>query len=1782
MTKYLFVFIHLLFLVKPVFGQNDTAIIPYWIDMMQNEKVNFFQTQRAFDIYWQNRTIDKGSGWKPFKRWEYSTALRTDEFGNIIPLANLYKAINLWDSAINNSGAKYTLGAPCYSNGFWKELGPIKYPANNTSQPTGMGRINAIAFHPKNAAIIYAGAPSGGLWISKNYGKTWASNTDSLPTLGVSAIAIVPNAPDTLFIGTGDRDASDASGLGVLWSTDGGSTWKSRNSGMGTVTVGRLIIDPVNHNILIAATSNGIYRSTNYGNTWSQRIGGNFKEIIFALGSSNVVFASMNGGFYRSGDNGINWIKITNGLPTSGVSRGVIAVTPADTNYVYFLETNGSVFQGMYRSSDKGLNFTTRSTTPNIMDYSHLGTGNGGQAWYDLDVAADPINKDVVYSAGVNIFKSTDGGATWKINAHWVGTGAPAVHADHHALEYNPHDNYLFSGNDGGVHYQKYSDSLWINVSAGLAVSQIYKLGQSATNKKILINGYQDNGSARYNGSFTTVFGGDGMDCLVDFTDESISFGEIYYGSIFRVKNNNPENYVAGNGRNGITESGAWVTPFLLKSGNPNTMFVGYKNVWRSNNIKASNISTITWSKISDNLGGSNSANINFLENNSTQPNMLYVARSDNKFFRTSNANLNTPTWTELTSTLPAGGAINSIETHFKDSNLVYIAQSNRIYKSSNRGVSWTNISANLPNVPFLSILIDTSSSKGGMYVGGYAGVFYTDQTMSTWIPFSYGMPKTSRVQDLEIYYSPKTRAESHLVAATYGRGNWVTPLFDDDKKPIADFEISDTTVCTLTSLSLTNKSLNLATVFTWSIKPGYISFINGTNTNDENVQIVCNNAGPFSVTLYAENCMGVDSITKFFKIEAFDSTRKASCIPAANVYNNWGMGITDFTLHGKNHQSLFTKDEGEYLDYTCNTIFKLKPDTFYKVNILTNPSNSEYVRGFIDFNDNGSLSDPGEMVIQTSSGKNHLDTIVVPNSVVMNKPLRMRIMSDFNNFSSPCAKLSYGQTQDYAVYFELPILRAVSNLDSVCAFSQVTISDSSLNNFAYYDWDFGPFASPSKASGKGPHSIKFSSGGYQKIALTINKLYSKSFDSLVFVKPTPNQGYIYYPAKGLCEGVSDSIVAVDSNKLGSKFTWHKDGKLLSTTGHVMNFKKMILTDSGSYNTVTTFNGCTDTGFSVKLNVFASPHSGFNVNDSTQCFRANNIQIINSSVLKIGNILYNYQMGDGKNYSSAQPSHRYTSDGNFNIKQVVSTSNGCKDSSIVKVRVFEQPVAGISAGSLNYCLRSQAFDFKSNSTITKGTILRDYWQVSGFSKDSGSNYKPTLITSGKYSLRLISVSDQKCADTSTLPIEVFPNPTSSFSVNDSDQCFKNHNFLLTNKSSVSSGVISDVFWDLGDASTSSVIGSINKKYTSNGTYLIKLITTSDKLCSDTFAGNLLLFPQPNLKFGVNNAAQCLSTNLFTFNDSSKISSGNLVFYHWNFGDNNSQNTKNTAHSYLNSNSYNVVHWVESDKGCRDSATIPVQINQDPIADFKYFNACVYDTVKFLDASSFTLNNIVKYKWILEPNDFRTSNNPNKVYYSSGVKTISLVVYDTKGCKDSIAKNITVFSKPSAAFTWSTEALGGTNTLLKLSDRSTGAINWQWTDGAMNQSSSNNVDFKYSDSATVRIILTVSNDEGCVDTDQQVIRINPVVILHFPNAFSPNGDLLNDILKPEGIERVASYHLVIFNRWGEIVFETKSSSEYWDGNFMGREMPAGVYPYYLELVDLPGNRVTKTGQVTLIR
>jgi PKD repeat protein/photosystem II stability/assembly factor-like uncharacterized protein len=833
---------------------GDTANYPYWIEMMEDPTANFFKVQRAFNLYWDNRPVTKSCGWKVFKRWEYKTQFRIAPDGT-----------RPAPDAVFNVMEKY-LSDSKSANGSWISLGPSYIPLPGPAGYEGIGRLNVVAFHPTDQNKIYVGAPSGGFWMSSNGGSTWATTTDSLATLGVSAIVVDYSNANKILIGTGDRDAGDAPGMGVFKSLDGGLTWTASKTGMGNQTVGKILQDPTNSQIFLAATGGGIYRSTDGGANWTQTRTGNFKDICFKPGDPNIVYAAYNSDFWRSSNNGQSFSQITSGL-TSG-QRGTIAVTPANPGYVYFLQSSSnSGYKGVYRSTDSGLNFTTRSTTPNILDWSCDGSGSGGQGWYDLAIAADPINPEIVYVGGVDVWKSTNGGQTWAINSHWYGgCGVPAVHADCHFLGFSPVSGKLYAGNDGGIYWTSNGGTSWTDITVGMTIGQIYKLGQSQTVKQQVINGHQDNGTyTLYPTGWEATGGGDGMECAVDFQNASYMYHTIYYGDIFRTINNNSETQIGGNGSGGINEDGAWVTPFILSKSDPKIMFAGFKNIWRCNNVQASSPS---WTKISNNLGGSNSQNLCDFEQSPANTNILYASRYDNKLFRSDNALGGTPTWTDLTSTLPASGTPADLAAHPTDANIVYMVMGNNVYKSTTKGASWSNITGTLPGVSKNAIVYYKNGNPDALYVGTDGGVYYQDQTTGGWISYNSGMPVNAIISELDIYYDNDSVSSDVIRASTYGRGLWSSTMYNPYT---ADFTADSTSICTGQHVDFTDLSTATPTSWSWSFPGGTPS--SSTQQNPQN--ILYSSAGSYNVSLTVYYNLINVSVTKnsFITVTAPPST---------------------------------------------------------------------------------------------------------------------------------------------------------------------------------------------------------------------------------------------------------------------------------------------------------------------------------------------------------------------------------------------------------------------------------------------------------------------------------------------------------------------------------------------------------------------------------------------------------------------------------------------------------------------------------------------------------------------------------------------------------------------------------------------------------------------------------------------------------------------------------------------------------------------------------------------
>ncbi len=735
-----------LFLIFSALGFSQYNQNAPWKNEIPNAKnVNFENDIQAFNEYWKTHDKNKkGSGYKPFKRWEnfYENQLNPD--GTIITPQQLWEA---WRLKNVSKQAKTNNSIMALPPSNWQPVGPFTH-TNTGSWSSGQGRTSAVAIDPVNPNIIYVGTPAGGIWKSINAGSTWTPLSDQLPQIGISGIAIDHTNSNTIFIATGDKDSSDTYSIGVLKSTDGGLTWVTTGlTFAGTNTqAGDLIMHPTNNQIILCATTAGLYRTINGGTTWTVEQAGDFSQgsVRFKPNDPTVVYATTNNRFYKSTNTGDTFTNITSGLSASGsTSRLILDVTPADNTYVYVLSINGSsALNGIYRSTDSGANFTITSGTTNFLEST--------QGWYDLAFAVSNTNKDLIFTGCLNVWKSINGGtAVTKVN-NWSSPASPSyTHADIHHLQYINGKLYCLS--DGGIYVSTNDGTSFTDLTAGLQIGMFYKISVSKSSAGKMVGGLQDNGGYAFsNSSWKNYYGADGMDTAVSQTNSDLYYGFIQNGSSMYISNNSG-NAITGNVSSPGGIDGNWVTP--LKGDSQGNMYSGFDGLYK--------LANGSWELQNGNPIGT--GNLELITIDPSNDTIIYVSNGAS-LYKSIDAGITF----SLVST--ASSTITSISVHSTNSSIVYITTSGtsgQALISTNGGTSFANIGSGLPSIAKNCIVHQGRNTENPLYVGTSLGVYYKDDTMTTWQPFDTNLPNVS-VRDLEINLE-----DNKIIAATYGRGIW-------------------------------------------------------------------------------------------------------------------------------------------------------------------------------------------------------------------------------------------------------------------------------------------------------------------------------------------------------------------------------------------------------------------------------------------------------------------------------------------------------------------------------------------------------------------------------------------------------------------------------------------------------------------------------------------------------------------------------------------------------------------------------------------------------------------------------------------------------------------------------------------------------------------------------------------------------------------------------------------------------------------------------------------------
>jgi len=730
-----------------------------------NNPIKFQEVIDAANLYWESHDRHaKGSGYKPFKRWENHWKNFVKEDGTLPTAKEFWQ---MWETQkASNSLNRNSMA----DESDWQPVGPFNH--TNTGGGKGQGRINVIVKDANNPNYYYAGAPAGGLWKSTDGGVTWETpTTDNLPQIGVSGIALDPDDSNIIYIATGDDDGSSSYSVGVMKSIDGGLTWNTTGLDVSTPPGAMpnsmndiyVVKDNNNPNLktIIVATSIGVKKSIDGGATWTTSSGifGNITDIKIKPGSSNIVYAATNTAFYRSSDMGNTFSLVSNGIPTFGSSRLVIDVTNANPDYVYVLAafSNSWSYRALYRSTDSGNTFneiSNQAQDGNIFETN--------QTFFNMALAVSDTNPNEFYTGALNIWKGVYNPATsdtqfTQIN-DWRYSNQPSyTHGDIHFLRF--FEGELLAGTDGGFYKSTDGGTNFTDLTAGMQISEVYRLSVAKTSSNKIAAGLQDNGGfALNNGQWQSYHTLDGTENVINPSNSNQYFGISHLGGFLFSSDNSGASRTSSITLAPEAETGRreWVTPLAMNT--DNELYAAYTRLYKLENNN--------WVPVSPSFV----ENCDVLEIDDLNPDNIYIVSGSDSLYKSTDRGIS---FSEL---IPPGfGPITAIEVNNNDSNIFYVVQDGSIYKTTNGGNTYSNISTGLPPglVGFNIHMIKHQGlhPKNPLFIATVLGVYRYDDDTLTWEAFNMGLPNVD-VNDIEINV-----IDDKITAATYGRGFWQSTI---------------------------------------------------------------------------------------------------------------------------------------------------------------------------------------------------------------------------------------------------------------------------------------------------------------------------------------------------------------------------------------------------------------------------------------------------------------------------------------------------------------------------------------------------------------------------------------------------------------------------------------------------------------------------------------------------------------------------------------------------------------------------------------------------------------------------------------------------------------------------------------------------------------------------------------------------------------------------------------------------------------------------------------------
>lgn len=868
-------------------------------------------------------------------------------------------------------------------------------------------------------------------------------------------------------------------------------------------------------------------------------------------------------------------------------------------------------------------------------------------------------------------------------------------------------------------------------------------------------------------------------------------------------------------------------------------------------------------------------------------------------------------------------------------------------------------------------------------------------------------------------------------------------------------------------------------------------SFGDANTSNVSNPTHEYGAGGNYTVELIVENSFGCKDTTNqnltfgflpsanFSFTEICEGESKSftdlSTVPKGTISNwNWDFGDGNSSIvQNPNHS--YTSDGEFTIELIVEDAFGCK-DTIIKEDTVWSIPVVDFIAAPLCFQDSVFLNDGSSVVFgsitswewdlgdgKTSTEQNTGNmyspgNYTVELNIITNKGCADSVSKNMDIYPSPVTRFSTTNI----------CLGNANNFLDASSISSGTITN--------WNWDFGD---ENTSTIQNPNHIYSVDSTYTvELITTSNNGCKDTLSRTVTVNSNPVPDFI-----GASQCVLDSVKIVDSStiKNGSitSYSWDLgDGSFSNDTcpTHLYvpgdyTVKLVLSSDSG----------CTDS-VSKSVSIFPGPEAGFET--SEVCLGGTN-NFIDTSKINTGIITYwTWDFGDGTTSSLQNPNRTFANDSLFEVKLVVESDNGCKDSITQNIEVHSLPLVSFAVTPECFI---DSIELNGNVTIKNGSISNYAWDL-GDGNTSNQDSLKHLYSPGVYNIKLVATSVFGCSDSLTNAFTLNPNPIAHF--NTSEVC-DGDNTIFNDSSYVTGDIITDFLWDFGDGNTS-IIENPNHLFAKDSIYNVQLVVKTANNCSDTTVQPITVWSNPTVNFS--GSPQCFIDSV-TFTDSSNSTFGELSSWTWDFDDGTSSGEQNPKHLFT-PGTYDVKLIVQNDFGCIDSLTKSLDIYPSPVADFDFTEVCQGVSMNFTDSSNISGDVISQWLWDFGDGTLSSLQNPSHTYLNDSIFRVQLVVTSANNCKDSIIDSIEVFSNPIANFEADPQCFIDSVQFNDLTTLQNGSIAiWEWNLGD-GTNSNDQYPKKLYTPGKYNINLKVESNNGCRDSIVKSLDIYPAPVANF--------------------------------------------------------------------------------------